>query len=93
MSQTIKQLTLRGFDPELRRRIQSLARREGISLNRAALRLMRAGAGLRESCGDEQSVIGSALDQFIGTWSDGQADAINEAAREFDIIDGKMWRG
>ena len=38
------QLSLRGFDKELARRIRELARREHVSLNKAALLLMRRGA-------------------------------------------------
>lgn len=47
----MKQLTVRGFDDELTRRIRQLASRKGISLNRAALRLLRRGAGLGEPDG------------------------------------------
>ena len=42
----MNQLTVRGFDDELSDRLRGLARREGISLNQAALRLLRKGAGL-----------------------------------------------
>ena len=38
---SVQQLSLRGFDEELERRIRQLARREKISLNKAALMLMR----------------------------------------------------
>ena len=61
-------LSLRGFDKELERRIRELARREGLSLNKAALLLLRRGAGLVES-EQSSSAIGDALDQFIGRWS------------------------
>ena len=45
----VNQLTVRGFDDELSAAMQGLARREGISLNQAALRLLRKGAGLTDS--------------------------------------------
>ena len=41
----MKQLTIRGFDEDLERAIRQLARRDGISLNRAALKLLRRGRG------------------------------------------------
>ena len=44
----MRQLTVRGFDDELSSAIQGLAQREGISLNKAALRLLRKGAGLAD---------------------------------------------
>ena len=42
----MNQLILSGFDEELAGKIQRVANQEGISLNQAALRLMRFGAGL-----------------------------------------------
>ena len=42
----MKQLAIRGFDENLERAIRQLARRDGISLNRAILKLHRRGAGL-----------------------------------------------
>lgn len=42
-------LSVRGFDKELERRLRELARRENVSLNKAALLLLRRGAGLLES--------------------------------------------
>ena len=43
----MKQLTVRGFDDELAEAIRQLARRDGTSLNQAALKLLRRGAGSR----------------------------------------------
>lgn len=63
-----QQLSIRGFDKELVRRIRALARRDGISLNRAAILLMRRGAGLVEAP-DAAATVGDALDGFIGRWS------------------------
>ncbi len=61
-------LSLRGFDKELERRLRELARRENVSLNEAALLLLRRGAGLNEA--DQSSAsVGDALDRFIGSWS------------------------
>ena len=42
----MNQLTLRDLDDELWRTIQSLAQHEEISLNQAALKLLRKGADL-----------------------------------------------
>ena len=42
----LKKLTLRGLDPELEKRIHDLARRDNLSLNQAAIALLRKGAGL-----------------------------------------------
>jgi len=37
----VKQLTVRGFDKELERRLRDVARTKGVSLNQAALILLR----------------------------------------------------
>lgn len=65
----MNQLSLRGFDKELARRISEVARRERVSLNKAALLLLRRGAGIDEPDTLSESAIGGALDGFIGTLS------------------------
>ena len=59
----MQQLTIRGFDKELVSRIRRLADREGISLNKAVLKLLRRGAGLGEGQGGADTV-GATLDHL-----------------------------
>ena len=87
----MRQLTVRGFDDELSSEIQRLARREGISLNQAVLRLLRKGAGLTDGAAGRDKV-GSSLDHLIGTWTQEQADELDEALQEFEKIDEELWR-
>ncbi len=87
----MKQLTIRGFDPELERLVRELADREGISLNQAVLRLLRKGAGLERPKGAE-NVVGSSLDDLIGTWSDEEAQEVMDAVQDFETIDESLWR-
>ena len=87
----MKQLTVRGFDRQLEQRLRQLSRREGISLNQAALRLMRRGAGLEEPVGSS-TAVGDTLDHLIGTWSDAEADAFDRAIQDFEVIDEDLWR-
>ena len=47
----LNQITVRGGDDELSACLRRLAKREGLSLNQAALRLLRRGAGLAEGPG------------------------------------------
>ena len=65
----IRQLTLRGFDSELEQKLSELSRAQDISLNRAALMMLRKGAGLGERQGRSE-VIGDTLDHLIGKWSE-----------------------
>jgi hypothetical protein len=62
------QLTLRGFDGDLEKAIRTLAKQEGISLNLAALMLLRRGAGLeRGKSNVNPNAIGASYDDLIGT--------------------------
>ena len=85
------QLTIRGLDEELERRIRQLAGREGISLNRAVLRLLRRGAGLGES-NDKPEIVGDSLDHLIGTWTAEEAAEIDRSLEDFSRIDEETWR-
>ena len=87
----MKQLTLRGFDPALERRLRELADELQISLNRAALLLMRRGAGLSDARRPDREV-GGALDSFIGVWSDEQEAELLEAIEPLQSIDPELWR-
>ena len=87
----MRQLTVRGFDDELSRRLRRLAKRDGISLNQAALKLLRKGAGLTDSAGGADTV-GDSLDHLIGTWSAARADEMDAALREIRTIDESVWQ-
>ena len=82
------QLTLRGFDPELERALRRLAREEGISLNQAALKLLRKGAGVKRSA----QAIGAAVDPFVGAVSDDDAATVAAAVRAADEADLRAQR-
>ena len=86
----MNQLTVRGFDEELARSIRRLARRDRTSLNRAALKLLRKGAGLGEGPAGADRV-GSSLDHLIGTWSPAEGDEMESALREFETVDESVW--
>ncbi len=87
----IDQLTIRGLDDDLARKVRSLAKDEGLSLNQAVLKLLRRGAGLAAPKPDED-VIGNSLDWFIGSWSDQDLKEFQEATKIFDEIDEELWK-
>ena len=87
----MKQLTVRGFDEELSASLRSLAEREGTSLNQAALKLLRKGAGLADEARGTD-IIGSALDHLIGTWTPSESDEMDSALREFETMDESAWQ-
>jgi hypothetical protein len=87
----INQLTIRGFGDELKKRLVRLARTRRISLNKAALLLLRRGAGLTEGGGGPQ-VVGSSLDNLIGTWTEADEAEFLEAIKPCEAIDEELWR-
>ena len=84
------QLTIRGFDANLHAELIKLARSRGISLNKAALLLLRKGAGLAEPS-ERADVVGDSLDHLIGTWSKREEQAILKAVESFEGIDEALW--
>ncbi len=86
----MNQLTIRGFDDLLESRIQQLAHQEGISLNRAVMKLLRRGAGLTER-GRSANTIGTALDHLIGTWTAEEASEMEHALEDLSQIDEAIW--
>ena len=87
----MNQLTVRGFDDDLSASLRRLAVRDGISLNKAALKMLRKGAGLS---GDTKNpnAIGNSLDDLFGTWSQEEADSIDAALEVFETVDESMWK-
>ena len=81
----MKQLTVRGFDDELSAALRRLAKREGISLNQAALMLLRKGAGLADDDAGTNRV-GSSLDHLIGAWTSPESDELDAALEEFETV-------
>ena len=85
------QITVRGLDPETERHVRELASRLHISLNRAAVMLIRKGAGLRED-NSGPDVVGQSLDSFIGSWSREDEAKLLDSIREMEQIDQELWQ-
>ena len=86
----MNQLTVRGFDDDLSASLRRLANREGISLNQAALKLLRKGAGLTDSKGNPNA-IGHSLDDLFGVWSRDEAESFDIALEVFETVDESAW--
>lgn len=85
----IEPLTVREVDDELEKRLRRLAQEEAISLDQAALRLMRRGAGLPTE--ETKRPIGHALDEFIGDWSEEEEREFLQAVEVFEQVDEAFW--
>ncbi|MBN1944700.1 MAG: hypothetical protein JW797_03445 [Bradymonadales bacterium] len=87
----MNQLTIRGFDERLAKAIRDLAKKERISLNKAALRLLEKGAGLEEGKEDDRTV-GKALDHLLGTWTESEEREFLAAIDACEQVDEEMWK-
>ena len=87
----MKQLTIRGFGSDLQHEIEALARERGISLNRAAVLLIRRGAGLDDDR-PHAKVIGDSLDDFIGSWTAEDEAEFLGSIGAMEQIDDELWR-
>ena len=87
----MNQLTITGLDDELSARLRRLAEREGTSLDQAALKLLRKGAGMEDGEG-RTNTVGSSLDDLFGIWSLEEAEASNAALNVFETVDDSAWR-
>lgn len=84
------QLTVRGYGEDLEKVLRAVARERGVSLNRAAVLLMKKGAGIAPDT--SPNVVGSALDHFIGTWSPAEEQEVLDTIRSCDQLDEELWR-
>jgi|SRR5688572_9866926 hypothetical protein len=83
------QITLRGLEPRLIEEIRRLSQEENLSLNQAALRLLKRGAGLTSP--KERRVIGHRLDPWIGTWTEDEARRFLQGIRSCEQVDEEFW--
>ncbi len=91
LSRMIKHLTIRGLDKQTEAELQHLARQRKLSINKAALALIRKGAGIRDD-GHGPEVIAQALDPFIGSWSEADEQEFRNAIAELNRVDESLWQ-
>lgn len=86
----MNQLTIRGVRPELQRRINEIALKKGLSLNKAAIYLLEKGAGI---CSDAVAPgrVGEALDEFFGVWSEEDEAEFLESIKACEQVDEAFW--
>ena len=76
-------ISLRNLPPEVEKAILETSHREGISRNKATLRLLQTSL--------HKPAINHDFDDFIGTWSDAEADEFNAALAEMRKVDPADW--
>jgi hypothetical protein len=83
------QITLRGIDDEVEKKIRRMAREKGISLNKVVLDMIRQHAGLKKK---RLKRPGESLRKMAGGWSKKQAADFMDSIRSCEQIDEAMWK-
>ena len=82
----MRQITLRGMDPEVEHTIRRIAKTTGKSLNRVILDMIHQHTGL-----NEKKPLASSLKELAGGWSDEDATEFFDAIKPCEQIDEEMW--
>ena len=85
----MKQLTIRGFDPELEIRLRRLADQDHLSLIKTVLRLLRQATGLNVE--QQHNRVGDSLDAFIGSWSREEEREFLKTIQTTEEIEAAFW--
>jgi hypothetical protein len=82
-------ITVRKIPPAVARAVKERARKEGLSLNKAVIRLLEEATGVDPR---KRKVVHHDLDRFFGTWTQREADAFDATLKEQRQIDPEMWK-
>lgn len=86
---SLKAITIRKLPPELARRLEEEARKEGASLAQTVIRLLLKATGL--GGGKAGRIRCHDLDELAGTWDPEEAAAFDRAVAEQRPIDPDVW--
>lgn len=84
----MKTITLRNLPKEVAGAVSRKARKEGISLAKAVIRLLEEAAGIRR----KTEVLHHDLDSLAGSWTPAQAATFEKALREQRKVDPELWK-
>ncbi len=87
----MKQLTVRGVNDDLHKALKREADRQGTSMNRVVLALLKEAMGVGNGNGRPQPQFDD-LDHLAGTWSQNEAEQFEESLNQQRAIDETMWQ-
>lgn len=87
----MKQLTVRGVNDDLHDALKKEADRQGTSMNRVVLALLKEAMGVSNGSGRYQTLFDD-LDYLAGTWSTKEAKAVQQELNNQRTIDHKLWQ-
>lgn len=80
------QITLRGLDPEMEKKIRSIAKKTGKSLNRVVQEM------LQQSKEQDKKPAAHSLRELAGGWTDEDAREFYESIKTCEQVDEAMWK-
>lgn len=83
----MKQITLRGIDPEIEKKIRFLADERQQSINQVLVTIIHQSLGK-----GKKPPRAASLEKFAGGWSEKEAADFKRAIDVFEQIDEEMWR-
>lgn len=82
----MNQLILRQIPDDLNTALRKTARREGSSLNKLTIGLLKKSLGLQDSSRKKRD-----LSKLAGTWTKQQAEDFLQNIEQFEKIDPEIW--
>ena len=86
----LKNMALRGLDPELADRLQQAAKQEDKSVNQFVLETMRKRLGLEKE--KRFTALHHEMDHLFGKWSEQEFEEIQSKINTERKIDEELWR-
>lgn len=87
----MKAITLRNLPPELARTIRQKAEEQGTSINKAVIKLLEEGTGVRDKKKGKKRLHDS-LDNLAGSWTEEEAAEFEKALAAQRTIDPDLWK-
>ena len=86
----MKNMTVRGIDPELDAQLKAVARREGKSINRLVVETLRE--RFSPARAKRFSAIHHDMDHLFGKWSEKEFELIQGQIDEQRKVDPELWQ-
>ena len=90
MADVLKNMTLRGLDPQLAAKLKEAAEQEGKSVNQTALDALRKQFGLDQS--RRFTEVHRDLDHLFGRWDEDEFARIQQKIDSERRIDSELWQ-
>ncbi|MBI4607963.1 MAG: hypothetical protein HY726_03010 [Candidatus Rokubacteria bacterium] len=85
----MKAVTLRNLPPEVVRIIRRKAEEEGVSMNKAVIRLLEESLAVGVK---KERLLHHELDALAGAWTEEEASAFERALAQQRAIDPDLWK-